>query len=129
MADVNRGNRPLSPFVLGKHYKFQLNSATSILTRITGNALVVEAILIAWWFLAAAAGPDHFAVADFVITSWVGDIILLLSMVGLWYHALSGVRHLLWDNGYCLEVETSDKLSWAIFIGTAVLSIITIIFV
>ncbi|NIZ08354.1 succinate dehydrogenase, cytochrome b556 subunit [Pseudooceanicola sp. HF7] len=129
MADVNRGSRPLSPFMLGKYYRFQLNSVTSILTRITGNALVVEAFLIAWWLLAAAAGPDYFDVANFVITSWVGDIILLLSMIGLWYHALAGVRHLLWDNGYCLDVESADKLGWAIIIGTAILSFITIIFV
>ena len=129
MADVNRGSRPLSPFMLGKYYRFQLNSVTSILTRITGNALIVEAFLIAWWFLAAAAGPNYFDVADFVITSWVGDLILLLSMVGLWYHALAGVRHLIWDQGYCLDVETADKLGWAIIIGTVLLSVITIIFV
>ncbi|QPM90660.1 succinate dehydrogenase, cytochrome b556 subunit [Pseudooceanicola algae] len=129
MADVNRGSRPLSPFMLGKYYKFQLNSVTSILTRITGNALVVEAFLIAWWLLAAAAGPQYFATADYVITSWIGDLILFFSMIGLWFHSLSGVRHLLWDNGYCLDVESADKLGWAVIIGTGVLSFITIIFV
>ncbi len=130
MADVNPGsNRPLSPFMLGKYYRFQLNSATSILNRVAGNALIVQAFLIAWWLLAAAAGPNYFAVADFVITSWIGDIILLLSTLGIWYHLLAGIRHLLWDNGYCLDIETSDKLGWAIIIGAVVLTIITIIFV
>ncbi|QOL82969.1 succinate dehydrogenase, cytochrome b556 subunit [Pseudooceanicola spongiae] len=129
MADVNRGNRPLSPFVLGKDYRFQLNSVTSILSRITGNALVLEAFLIAWWLMAAATGPEYFATVDFVITSWIGDIILLFSTLGLWYHALAGVRHLLWDNGYCLDVETADKLGWGMLIGSVVLTFITIIFV
>ncbi|MBT9384803.1 succinate dehydrogenase, cytochrome b556 subunit [Pseudooceanicola sp. CBS1P-1] len=129
MADVNRGNRPLSPFMLGKYYKFQLNSVTSILTRITGNALVVEAFLIAWWLIAAATGPDYFAVADFVVTSWIGDLILLLSTLGLWYHALAGIRHLIWDNGYCLDMKSADKLGWIVIYGSLVLTIITIIFV
>ena len=46
MADVNRGNRPLSPFMLGQYYRFQMTSLSSILTRITGNALILAAVLI-----------------------------------------------------------------------------------
>ncbi|MGI3165474.1 succinate dehydrogenase, cytochrome b556 subunit [Pseudooceanicola sp. 200-1SW] len=129
MADVNRGNRPLSPFMLGKHYRFQLNSVTSILTRITGNAMVVSALLVAWWLLAASSGPEYFAVADYVLTSFIGDIIMTLSALGLWYHSLAGVRHLLWDNGYCLDVETADKLGWGIIGGSVVLTLLTIIIV
>ncbi|WP_163849024.1 succinate dehydrogenase, cytochrome b556 subunit [Pseudooceanicola aestuarii] len=129
MADVNRGNRPLSPFMLGKYYRFQLNSVTSILTRITGNALVVAALLIAWWLLAASSGAEYFATADFVITSWLGDIVMAVSALGLWYHTLAGVRHLLWDNGYFLEVEAADKLGWIVLIGSVVLTVLTLIIV
>ncbi len=42
MADVNRGNRPLSPHL--SIYRPQLTSITSILTRITGNALLLGTI-------------------------------------------------------------------------------------
>ena len=129
MADVNRGNRPLSPFMLGQYYRFQLNSVTSILTRITGNALIVAALLIAWWFLAASAGPEYFKVADFVITSWVGDLIMFFSCLGLWYHTLAGLRHLIWDNGYFLDVESSDKMSWIVIGGSVVLTLLTAIIV
>ena len=45
MADVNRGNRPLSPHL--SIYRPQLTSMTSILTRIAGNALLLAALLIA----------------------------------------------------------------------------------
>lgn len=129
MADVNRGNRPLSPFMLGKHYRFQLNSVTSILTRITGNAMIVAAILVAWWLLAASSGPEYFATANAVLTCFLGDVVMTLSALGLWYHTLAGVRHLLWDNGYCLDVATSDKLGWAIVGGSVVLTLLTIIIV
>ena len=54
---------------------------------------------------------------------------MFLSLLGLWYHTLAGIRHLIWDNGYCLDVTTSDKLGWGIIIGSAVLTLLTIIIV
>ena len=68
MADVNRGNRPLSPHLT--IYRPQLTSMTSILTRITGNAMLISALLIVWWFLAAATSPEAYALADGFLTSW-----------------------------------------------------------
>ena len=85
---------------------------TSILTRITGNALIVSALLIAWWFLAAATSPDYFATANGLLTSWFGDLVMTLSVLGLWYHTLAGIRHLIWDNGYMLDLEQAEKLGW-----------------
>lgn len=127
MADVNRGNRPLSPHL--SIYRPQLTSMTSILTRITGNALLVSALLVVWWFLAAATSPTYYAFADGVLTSWFGDIVMTLSVLGLWYHTLAGVRHMIWDNGMALDIPTAEKLGWAMIIGSVVLTIITIIVV
>lgn len=127
MADVNRGNRPLSPHL--QVYRPQLTSVTSILTRITGNALIVSALLIAWWFLAAATSPDYFATANGLLTSWFGDLVMTLSVLGLWYHTLAGIRHLIWDNGYMLDLEQAEKLGWIVVIGSAVLTVLTIIIV
>ncbi|MEM9344142.1 MAG: succinate dehydrogenase, cytochrome b556 subunit [Pseudomonadota bacterium] len=127
MADVNRGNRPLSPHLTV--YRPQLTSMTSILTRITGNALLVGALLVVWWLLAAATSPEAFARADGFITSWFGDLIMALSVLGLWYHLLAGVRHLVWDQGYLLEVEQAEKFGIACIIGSVVLTILTLIIV
>jgi len=126
MADVNRGNRPLSPFMLGKYYRFQLNSVTSILNRITGNAMIVATLLIVWWFLAAATAPEYFAVVDWVITSWLGDLVMFLSVLGMWYHLLAGIRHLIWENAKGLDMSTSDKMGWAALIGSVVLTLFTV---
>ncbi len=125
MADVNRGNRPLSPHLT--IYRPQLTSMTSIFTRITGNALLVAALLIVWWFLAAATGPEAFARADGVITSWFGDLVMTLSVWALWYHTLAGVRHLYWDTGRGLEIETAEKLGIAVIAGSFLLTIITLL--
>lgn len=125
MADVNRGNRPLSPHL--QVYRPQLTSITSILTRITGNALLVASLLIVWWLLAASYGPDYFATADAVLTSWFGDLVLALSVLGLWYHTLAGVRHLIWDTGHGFEVKTAERMGLACIGGSVVLTVITLI--
>ncbi len=125
MADVNRGNRPLSPHLT--IYRPQLTSMTSILTRITGNALLVGALLAVWWVLAAATSPEAYAVADAVVTSFIGDLVMTLSLWALWYHALAGVRHLIWDSGNGLEMETAERLGWAVIGGSVILTILTLI--
>lgn len=127
MADVNRGNRPLSPHL--QIYRPQLTSMTSIFTRLTGNALIVGTVLVVWWLLAAATGPDYYATANAVLTSWFGDLVLLGSTWALWYHALAGLRHLFWDTGRGLEVETAEKLGLAVIAGSLVLTILTILVV
>ncbi len=127
MPDIPRHGRPLSPHL--SIYRPQLNSITSILTRMTGNALVVGMLLITWWLLAAATGPRAFALANGVLTSWFGSIVMLLSVWALWYHSLAGLRHLYWDNGGDFSVELADLMGWGIIGGSLVLTILTVIVV
>lgn len=127
MADVNRGSRPLSPHL--QIYRKQLNSATSILNRITGIAMLGSALLIVWWLLAAATGKAYFDLVDGLMTSLLGDVVMTLSVLGLWYHTLGGLRHLIWDTGRGLELEAADRMGWAMIVGAVVLTILTLIFV
>ncbi len=127
MAEVDPATRPLSPHL--SIYRPQLTSITSILTRITGNALIVAVVLIIWWLLAAATSPQYFAVANGVITSWFGDLILTLSLWAMWYHYLAGLRHLYFDTGKGLDIATAEKLGWAVIIGSVVLTILMLILV
>lgn len=127
MADVNRGNRPLSPHL--SIYRLPITAVTSILVRITGNAMLVSAALVVWWLLAAATSESYFAVADAVITSFLGTVVMLLSLLGLWYHTLGGIRHLIWDQIIALENDPADKMSWAMVIGSVVLTALTVILI
>jgi succinate dehydrogenase cytochrome b subunit len=127
MSDVNRGARPLSPHL--SVYRPQLTSVTSILTRITGNALLVSALLIVWWFLAAATSESYFNIANGFLTSWFGDLVMFLSLLGLWYHMLAGIRHMIWDNAKMMEIQQAENLGWAVIIGSVVLTIFTVIVV
>lgn len=127
MAETKQVERPLSPHI--QVYRWQIPMLTSILTRITGNALIVSSILVVWWLLAAATSPDYFATADAVLTSWFGDLVLTLSVLGLWYHYLAGLRHLYYDAGHGLDIPTAEKLGIACLAGSVVLTIITLLIV
>lgn len=127
MAEANRTIRPLSPHL--QIYRPQMSSISSILTRITGNALIVGVVLAVWWLLAAATSPEYFATANAVATSWFGDLVFTGSLWAVWYHYLSGLRHLIWDAGHGMDIPTAEKLGWVCIIGSVVLTLITIVLV
>ncbi len=122
MADVKRGDRPLSPHL--QIYRPQLNSAMSIFHRITGVGLSLAAVLIVWWLLAAATGPEYFEVADAVLTSWIGILILFCSTWALVYHFGTGLRHLYMDLGYGYEIEQLMLSGQIILVGSGVLTLL-----
>ena len=125
MPEIPRGNRPLSPHL--QIYRPQWTSFTSILTRITGNALIVSTALIVWWLIAAATGPDAFAVADGVLRSWFGDLVLLGSLWALWYHTLAGFRHLVWSTGRFMESHRAETFGKIITGLSVVLTLLTVV--
>jgi succinate dehydrogenase / fumarate reductase, cytochrome b subunit len=125
MAEAKRVQRPLSPHL--QIYRPQLTTITSILTRITGNALIVAVAMTVWWLLAAATSDAAFDVANAVATSWFGDLVFLGSAWAVWYHLLAGLRHLIWDAGIGLDIPTAEKLGWGCLIGSVVLTILTVV--
>ena len=125
MADVNRGNRPLSPHLT--IYRPQMTSISSIFVRITGNALLASTLLLIAWLLAASTSAAAFAWVQCVITSWFGDLVFLLSLWALWYHMLGGLRHLIWDTGRGLELKTAERMGWMMIIGSLLLTALTVI--
>ena len=124
MADVDPGKRPLSPHLT--IYRPQVTSISSIFIRITGNALVFSTLLLIAWFLAAVIGPKTFNVMHFIISSWFGKTMMILSLWALWYHSLGGIRHLVWDTGRGLELKTAEIMGWAMILGSFLLTIITL---
>lgn len=119
-----RVERPLSPHL--QIYRMQMTAISSIFIRITGNALIVAVILAVWWLTAAAISDAAFATANAVVTSWFGDLVFLGSLWAVWYHYLGGLRHLYFDAGHGLDIPTAEKLGWGMFIGSAILTALTV---
>ncbi len=114
--------RPLSPHL--QIYKPQLTSVLSISHRITGVGLAAGTLLLTWWLLAAAAGPEAFATVQGFLGSCIGYVILFGFSYALMYHLCNGVRHLFWDAGRGFELPTVYKTGWAVVIGSAALTVI-----
>ncbi len=125
MADVNRGARPLSPHL--QIYRPQLTSMSSILVRITAIGSLIPAALIVWWFLAAAASAESFVAIDGFLRSWFGTLIMFAAIWGITYHMLGRLRHVIWDFGYALDVETSEKMALGMFAVSTVVAFFVIV--
>ncbi|MEL6477672.1 MAG: succinate dehydrogenase, cytochrome b556 subunit [Pseudomonadota bacterium] len=125
MADVNRGNRPLSPHL--QVYRPQITSVLSILHRATGAGLLIGAIGVVWWLLAAATSAEYFAYVDGVLTSWIGTLVMLGSAWALCYHLANGIRHLIWDMGLGFELDQVTKSGFAAVGASVVLTLALIV--
>lgn len=115
-------DRPLSPHI--QVYRPQLTSVLSIVHRITGVALAAGMLLLVYWLIAAASGPDSHAQAQGFVGSWFGYLLLFGWSIALFYHLCNGVRHLFWDAGYGYELPTAYASGWAVLIATAVLTVV-----
>ena len=114
--------RPTSPHL--EIYRPRVNMVMSILHRITGSALYVGTLLLAWWLLAAAAGPAHFAQINGLLASPVGVIVMIGYTWVLFHHMLGGIRHLIWDTGRGFDLPTVDRLSWMTIIGSLTFTLV-----
>lgn len=112
--------RPLSPHL--QIYRMTISMLMSILHRITGAALYFGTLLLAWWLIAAAAGPSYFALANDLFGSWFGRLVLLGYTWALMHHMVGGLRHLIWDTGRAFDLKSVDAMSWATIISSIVLT-------
>jgi len=111
--------RPLSPH-LGV-YKFAYTMALSILHRIMGGALSVGLLVLVWWLLALAQGPDAYAKAVEVLSSWFFKLLLGGWALAFIYHFCNGIRHLFWDAGAGLERHQARRSGAFVAVATVVL--------
>jgi succinate dehydrogenase / fumarate reductase cytochrome b subunit len=115
--------RPISPFMLGSAYKFQTSSLTSILHRITGCALGVGTLLLTYWLVSAATGDGAYSIAEAILGSWFGILVLFGFTVALFYHFCNGIRHLAWDAGKGFELPDMHRNGAFVFAATAILTV------
>lgn len=134
MSAPNPGNRPTSPhprptspFMFGSLYRWQISSVTSMIHRFTGVALFFSFLMLVLWVASAAKGGAYFGAMQWLLTSWAGKLALLLSLWGLCYHFLNGIRHLFWDMGKGFDLNVAAKTGMFVIIGSVVLTIIILI--
>lgn len=125
MADVNRGNRPLSPHL--QVYRLPLTAQLSILHRITGMGMIPGAVLVVWWFVAGVYSPEYFATADWLLTSWFGLVVMIGSLWALAYHFCNGIRHLVWDAGRNFDLASAQRSNFMVIGGSVILTLLVLL--
>ena len=113
--------RPLSPHV--QIYAPRINMVMSIMHRITGAALYFGTLVLAWWLVAAAIGPDYYAFVSGLLGSPIGLLVLFGFTWALLHHMLGGLRHLIWDTGRGFELGTVDRMCWASIMGSVLITL------
>jgi succinate dehydrogenase / fumarate reductase cytochrome b subunit len=113
--------RPLSPHL--SIYRWPITMAASITHRATGIALSAGTLLLAWWLIAAATGPEAYAVFAAVARGLPGQIVLFGFLWSLAFHLLSGIRHLAWDVGYGFKVPAAKMTAALVYVGSLILAV------
>ncbi|MBM6581702.1 MULTISPECIES: succinate dehydrogenase, cytochrome b556 subunit [Microvirga] len=114
--------RPLSPNI--QIYRPQLTSVLSIANRISGVVLSLGAVVLVIWLLAAAAGPEAYAVVQGALASWLGQVVLFGCTFAFFLHLCGGIRHLVWDMGYGYELSLIYASGWAVVAGSVALTVL-----
>jgi succinate dehydrogenase / fumarate reductase cytochrome b subunit len=118
-----RSERPLSPHL--QVYRWYFTMALSIGHRVTGVGMAVGLVLLTWWLLALASGPEAFATVQAVMHSWLGVLVLFVYTFVLFYHMANGVRHLAWDAGYGYELPVAINSGFAVLAFAGAMTVVT----
>lgn len=124
---MNTTKRPMSPYMLGPYYKFQITSVLSILNRLTGVFMsVVTAPLLLCWLIALASGEEAYAGLGAFLGSVLGMLIIAASVFSFSFHLMGGIRHLIWDAGWMLEIQQVRLSGWLAIVGSVLLTLIVL---
>jgi len=115
--------RPMSPHL--QIYRLPLTALLSVLHRATGAALFAGMLIMVMVLTALALGEQSWAVMHNILASWFGLLVLIGLTFSLYYHLCNGIRHMLWDIGYCLEKKSLTKTGLIVLISSLLLTLLT----
>ena len=101
-----------------------MTSVLSIVNRLTGVLLSIAAIALVIWLLAAAAGPQAYAIVQAALASWTGQVILLAFTFAFFLHLFGGIRHLVWDTVHGFELRAIYVSGWTVVGASVVMTVV-----
>ena len=121
---MKKSELPISPHL--QIYKPQITSILSITHRITGICLNFLIIFVSLWLLSLSLGENIYNYfIEFSNTIFM-KLVMSISIFGLSYHAMNGIRHIFWDFGFFLN-NSSALISGIVIVSlTFILSVLLI---
>lgn len=120
MSHGRDSGRPLSPHL--SIYRWPVTMTLSILHRITGVALSLGLVVLAWWLTAAAGGDAGYRLFSEFMGSWFGQLLMIGWSAAFFLHLANGIRHLVWDLGFGFEIATANASAWFVLALTVVMT-------
>jgi|TARA_B100002051_G_C16534322_1_gene534271 succinate dehydrogenase / fumarate reductase cytochrome b subunit len=121
---MKKSELPISPHL--QIYKPQITSILSITHRITGVCLNFLIIFVSLWLLSLSLGENIYNYfIEFSNTIFM-KLVMSISIFGLSYHAMNGIRHIFWDFGFFLNNSSALISGIIVVLSAFVLSILLI---
>ena len=104
--------------------QFPITAIVSILTRISGVALFVATAIMLWLLDLSLSGPAGFAEAKDIMAMPLVKIVIWLILIGVIYHALAGLKHIVGDFGFGETLEGGVLGARLVIVLSIVLSLL-----
>ena len=114
--------KPLSPHI--QVYQWHISSLVSITHRITGIINIILITVICLWISSLLFGEKNYEIINNFLSSLVGKFLILGLTWSFSFQALSEVRHLIMDLGYCFELRATKITGLLVIFGSIFLTII-----
>ena len=122
---MKKKNRHISPHL--SIYRPQITSILSISHRISGVFQSLGLLIIFLLLLSLFIGETTHKYYMLVIESYLGRLFIFLYLLSLCYHMLNGVRHILWDLGFCFDIKNVYYSGYTIIFLTVVLAAVLLV--
>jgi len=123
---MNTTNRPLSPNL--QIYRPQLTSVLSITHRMTGFALSLIILFSPMIIYFLTYSTETHQIIINIFQNIFIKVLFSLALFGLLYHLCNGIRHLAWDAGYGLDLDSSYKSGYVVLASSITFTLLILIF-
>ena len=113
---------PLSPHI--QIYRWHISSLVSITHRITGIINIILITIICLWISSLLFGEKNYEIINNFLSSLMGKFLILGLTWSFSFQALSEIRHLIMDLGYCFELRATKITGLLVIFGSIFLTII-----
>ena len=113
---------PLSPHL--SIYRWPITMTLSILHRITGVAMSIGLIVLAYWLLSVSSGGAQYEQFAALMSTPLGRLCLIGWSFAFFLHLANGIRHLIWDFGRGFEIKQANASAWFVLLLAIVLTAI-----
>ena len=118
-------NKPISPHL--SIYRPQITSILSISHRAAGVFQSIGLLVIFLLLVSIFLGETFHEYYMIFIGSYVGKLFIFFYILSLCYHMLNGIRHIVWDLGFCFEIKNVYYSGYTIIFLTLVFSTLLLV--